>query len=150
SLPTSTLTTYARASLGADSQIADGQNPSQIAALTDAAQFAQAVEALATTQAGHSVPIYVTGHSLGGIEAQAEAKALITSNGFGLADFGGGATFGATGLPGQNTPGGPSTGPTALTNYVDYGDPVGNNAEDTDTENPLAPEPAIYHYGKVV
>ena len=126
---------YSVGSLKSDTAISQGN--ANAMALVDARAFADYVESVV----GATTPIYVTGHSLGGIEAQAEAQELTNI----AATFAGGATFGSTGLPGQTAPGGPST----LVNNVDYGDPVGNDAEDTDTANPIAPAPAIYHYGQV-
>jgi hypothetical protein len=114
----------------ADASILLDQTPT---ALVDAAEFAQVV------QSRYAGPIYVAGHSLGGIEAQMEAKAL-------GANCGGGATFGASGLPGNT-----SSGPSTLVNYVDYGDPVGNGS--TDPGSPLASLFApgnMRHFGAVM
>jgi dienelactone hydrolase len=63
--------------------------------------------------------IYVTGFGLGGVEAEAQALALGSR-------VTGGVTFGAPGLPGHQVNGSEST----VTNFVDYGDPVGNWASD--------------------
>ena len=61
-----------------------------------------------------SNPTYATGHSLGGAEAEYVASI----------DHFIGATFGA---PGTLHPVYPGVGPgQTFTNYVDYGDPVGN------------------------
>jgi hypothetical protein len=64
-----------------------------------------------------SNPIYLTGHSLGG--AEAEAVAYIHPNNIAI---GGGVTFGAQGIPELRVP---VPNPN-FTNYVDYGDPIGN------------------------
>jgi uncharacterized protein YxjI len=65
-----------------------------------------------------SSPIYVTGHSLGGAEAEEAAYSLS----FVL----GGDTFGAPGVPGYY-----GTTSKDFTNYIDYGDPIGNYAHDS-------------------
>lgn len=114
---------YGAGSFNADLQIKNGYSPK---ALDYAADFAKDVEQK------FGGPIYVAGHSLGGTEAQSAARAL-------GANFGGGVTFGATGLPGND-----EKGPQTLVNYVDYGDPVGNFA--TDGKNAPA---HTQHYGKV-
>jgi hypothetical protein len=116
--------------LKADIGIAQG-NVSTV--LKDAAAFALSVQ----RQYGRLV--YVAGHSLGGIEAEMECRALGVN-------CGGGATFGATGLPGNS-----ASGQANLINFVDYGDPVGNGS--TDPGSPLASlfTPVnMLHYGKVI
>jgi hypothetical protein len=112
----SSPTIYGLGSLAADEQIAQGQRP---AAFTDAILFTQGVESLVG-----STPIYLTGHSLGGAEAEAVSQFAATP-GHNLS-IAGGATFGAPGLPGYFGP----TGLGNLTDFVDYGDPVGNYAHD--------------------
>lgn len=80
---------YGLTSIAADAQILEGQWP---AAFTDAILFTLGVQALAG-----STPIYLTGHSLGGGEAEAVAyAAAIPFDDFSIA---GGVTFGAPGLP---------------------------------------------------
>lgn len=102
---------FGAGSRGADLQILRGGTP---AAFIDANAFLTDVEEYAAEHFSALDPIYVTGHSLGGAEAEY------------VASLGGenGVTFGAPGdlLPnysdqvsGQN-----------FTDYVDYGDPVGN------------------------
>ena len=86
----------------------------------DAILFTMGVESLAG-----STPVYVTGHSLGG--AEAEAVALYASRPFDNFSIAGGVTFGAPGLPGYYG----ATGRGNLTDYVDYGDPVGNYAHES-------------------
>ncbi len=135
------VTSYDLGTMSTDKLIAQGLPITQIKALQDAQAFARTVEGIV----GSGTPIDVTGHSLGGTEAEAEAQELVTV--FGASSFGDGATFGATGLPSQNTAGGPS----GLIDYVDFGDPVGNDALDTanKTVNPLYPNAkAYYHYGQ--
>ena len=128
----SALSTFGRGSLTADAAIADNKTPQ---ALVDAQQFATLVSQLANGD-----PIYVTGHSLGGIEAEAACQALGDS-------CAGGETFGATGLPGNT-----SAGPGSLINYVDYGDPVGNLSTDSGPGNALGSIVTgdQQHYGNVV
>jgi hypothetical protein len=114
----------------ADVQIAAGQTPQ---ALIDARAFADAVQA----QTGSSL-IYVTGHSLGGTEAEAMCQVLGSS-------CAGGATFGATGLPGNT-----QAGPSSLTNYIEYGDPVGNYASDSSSALSSISPSNMSHYGSIV
>jgi hypothetical protein len=109
-------TIYGLGSLEADLQIAQGQWP---AALTDAILFTMGVESLAG-----STPIYLTGHSLGG--AEAEAVSLFAARPGDNFSIAGGVTFGAPGVPDYFGP----TGLGNLTDFVDYGDPVGNYAHD--------------------
>jgi len=123
------LGTYQKGSEEADGQILGGSTPQ---ALTDAQSFAEQVES-----ANPSSPIYVTGHSLGGAEAESACKALGS-------DCAGGETFGAPGLPG-NTASGPST----LINVVDYGDPVGNYSSDASSPFASIAPSNSGHYGLV-
>ena len=97
--------------LKTDSQIALGLTPQ---AFQDAIAFVQQVH----SDFGSSL-IYVTGHSLGGVEAEKVAATLNFISG--------GVTFGAPGVPGYFGP----TGQSNFTNYVDYGDPIGNWAHDS-------------------
>lgn len=119
------LNSYASESDTNDSEILNGEAP---AALEDAVNFAMAVQA--EFGAGQ---IFVTGHSLGGVEAEAVAAA----DGQGGLSIAGGATFGAPGLPGYSG-GGNATLMTNFINYVDFGDPVGNYASDVNSELDLA------------
>lgn len=102
---------------GADLALANGEF---IPALHDAINFANSVRTLV----GTSASIYVTGHSLGGAEAEA-----VASN---LSFISGGMTFGAPGLPAVAHG---SVTPTNFIDYVEYLDPVGNAANDA--FNPL-------------
>src|ERR1051326_8464689 len=120
------FSTYGRGSLAADAALMNGQTPQ---ALREAISFATAVEAQFFGK------IYVTGHSLGGAEAEAVDRALGS-------DCAGGVTFGAPGLP-DNV----ETGQSNLIDYVDKNDPVGNFASDSGL-GPFAPN--MYHYGTVV
>jgi hypothetical protein len=107
---------YAFGTAAADALIAGGLPPS---CLSDAVRFARQVR----TFVGANTPIYVTGHSLGGTEAEQVALTLGSS-------IAGGVTFGATGLPGYSGP----SNQQNFVDYVDYGDPVGNYASDSSSE----------------
>jgi hypothetical protein len=109
-------TPYGLQTIAADIQIFRGQTPQ---AFDYAIEFVLDVQAVAG-----SMPVYITGHSLGG--AEAEAVAAFAANPSNDLSIVGGVTFGAPGLPGY-------CGPAdlgGLTDYVDYGDPVGNYARD--------------------
>lgn len=118
--------TFGLASLAADKQILGGTLPQTVAA--DALTFAKAAEAIAQKTVGYDGDAYVTGHSLGGMEAE-----YVAANAGGTLTVSGGDTFGAPGLPGYVSASTPSA--TALTNYVDYGDPVGNFASNMSLAN---------------
>ena len=113
--PFGTATSYQNSSFLAEVQIYNGIVP---AAVRTAVQFAQQVAAT-----DHNARIYVTGFGLGGAEAEAQAQALADR-------VTGGVTFGAPGLPGAQAGGSQS----AITNFVDYGDPVGNWASEPDSD----------------
>jgi hypothetical protein len=105
---------FLAAQLEADAQIYLGQIPE---AFTDALAFTEDVLDTAET---HGIPrknVYVTGHSLGGAEAEYVAAQL---------DLGG-ATFGAPGIHASAIPDGSTPD---LMNYVVRGDPVGNYSAD--------------------
>jgi hypothetical protein len=128
--PFGTATSYQNSSFLAEVQIYNGIAP---AALGTAVQFAQRVAAT-----DHNARIYVTGFGLGGAEAEAQAQALASR-------VTGGVTFGAPGLPGAPAGGSGST----VTNFVDYGDPVGNWASEPDSDlASMAPKNTV-HYGGV-
>jgi hypothetical protein len=126
---------YVSASDSNDVEILKGQAP---AALTDAVNFAKEVQ----REFGSADSIYITGHSLGG----AEAEAVALANGQAGLSIVGGVTFGAPGVPGYS---GNGENSSILTDYVDYGDPVGNYASDSGSAlNDLAP-PNMDHFGVV-
>lgn len=126
-----TRPTFVAAQVQAAGQIAAGQDP---ALYTDALNFARRAVAVAGRQGVSSDDVFVDGHSLGG--AAAEYVAVKT----GL----GGVTFGAPGIPAADI----NTGlPSRLTNYVDYGDPVGNYSDNPDRIGHLLMGSGIERYG---
>jgi YVTN family beta-propeller protein len=129
--PFGTATPYENGSLLAQTEILAGRSP---AALNDAVDFAQYVKA----HASGTVPIYVTGFDLGGVEAQAEAQALQSG-------VTGGLTFGASGLPGYTMSGSGS----GIVNIVDYGDGIGNWSSDPGGELASLAPAGTNHYGSV-
>jgi hypothetical protein len=102
---------YGIASTYAFAQVLAGQTPR---AFADALAFTADVEKYLVAHSLASNPVYLTGHSLGG----AEAEYVAANDGLS------GVTFGA---PGTLHPVYPSIGAgQTFTNYVDYGDPLGN------------------------
>ncbi len=104
--------------------------------------FARSVVAMAQAQGFSKASIFVTGHSLGGIEAEFVAQQT------GL----GGIGFEPTGL--GTKPVAAATG-TNFVNIVTDGDPIGNFSSDIKGEQPLAPAfvpqgGAAPHYGQIV
>lgn len=127
-----TRPTFVQAQLAGDAAIAQGQDP---AAYADALRFVQRATAAAESQGIAASDIFVAGHSSGG--AVAEYVAVKT----GL----GGTTFGAPGIPAADI----NTGlPSHLTNYVDYGDPVGNYSDNPDRVGNLLLGEGIERYGR--
>lgn len=106
------LTPYGFGSRGADLDILTGLTPK---AFVDAQNFAFDAAQFVHQTLGSS-PIYLTGHSLGGAEAQ--DVAFIVNPGENVS----GVTFGA---PGDPTLSAPVKTPNFI-DYIDYGDPVGN------------------------
>jgi len=107
-----------------------------------ALNFAQTVVTLATAQGFPASNVFVTGHSLGGIEAE------YVSQQTGL----GGLSLEATGLATKATAA--ATG-TNFVNLVTDGDPVGNFSSDIPAEQPFAPAFVAQggkapHYGPIV
>ncbi len=101
---------FVSAQLLADLMIYRGDKPP---AFDDALAFTKAVVQQAAKAGISKDNVFVTGHSLGGGEAAYVAAQL------GL----GGATFGAPGIADDLVPSGAVS---QLTNYVEWGDPVGN------------------------
>jgi len=107
----------------------------------DSLGFAKTVLALAHAQGFATSNIFVTGHSLGGIEAEYVASQT------GL----GGIGFEPTGLPAADI----TSSGNNFVNIVTYGDPVGNYASDLPGEQPFVPAYVagggkVPHYGNIV
>ena len=110
---------FAYNELKADVALYYGKLPS---ALTEAATFAENVISTAKSEGISPDNIHITGHSLGAAEAEyADAETQVVGDKAKLV----GATFGTPGIPSQFIPSGITSG---LTNYAEYGDPVGNYA----------------------
>ncbi len=107
----------------------------------ESAAFVQTALADAAAQGIAASDVFITGHSLGGIEAEYAAQQT------GLA----GIAFEPTGIP-------PGSGPGNGSNFVDivtYGDPVGNYCSDIKGLWPFAPPYVpgggkLPHYGQIV
>lgn len=128
----STRPTFVEAQLVGDEAIAKGQDP---AAYADALRFANRAMAVAEAQGIDSSNIFVAGHSSGG----AEAEYVAVKTGLG------GETFGAPGIPAADI----NTGlPSHLTNFVDYGDPVGNYSANPNRVGNLLMGDDIVRYGR--
>jgi hypothetical protein len=112
------------------------------AALTTSLSFANSVVSMAEAQGFTLSNIFVTGHSLGGIEAEFVASQT------GL----GGIGFESTGI--ADKPAAGATGNNFI-NTVTFGDPVGNFSSDIQAEQPTAP-PFVAnggmapHFGNIV
>jgi RTX calcium-binding nonapeptide repeat (4 copies) len=122
---------FVAAQLAADAMIYRGEKPP---AFDRALAFTQAVIAQAARFGVGTDDIFVTGHSLGGAEAAYVAAQL------GL----GGETFGAPGIAKDLVPPGASS---QLTNYVEWGDPVGNYSFPTLAESNILYGDAIARFG---
>lgn len=116
---------YAKASLAANSQILQHQTPTAL--VVHDQQFAANAAQAALSTPGFDGNVYVTGHSLGGVQAEYATQWLAGAGHVAGTTFDGGATFGAMGIPGHSSQAAPFP---SLTNYVDYGDPVGSYATD--------------------
>jgi len=107
----------------------------------DSLGFANTVIGLAKLEGYSTSNIFVTGHSLGGIEAEYVAQQT------GLSGIG----FEPTGLP---TSSGEGNGANFV-NVVTYGDPVGNYASDIKGEQPFSASfkaggGSLPHYGNII
>jgi len=103
---------------------------------TDSLNFAKTVLSDAAAKGIASANVFLTGQSLGGIEAEYVAQQT------GLA----GIAFDPTGVPNNSDA-------HSGSNFVDIvtaGDPVGNYASDLKTEQPFAPSSGLNHYGQVI
>ena len=101
-------------------------------ALPDALNFTNEVIKRAGIPASQ---VFVTGFSLGGLEAEYVGWKL---------KLAGGSTFAAPGVPGYN-----SGAQTTLIDYVEYGDPVANYASDRQLAEAGLPPPNMAHVGTV-
>ncbi len=115
-------TPYGNGSRGADFDISIGLVPK---AFLDADTFALDVKQYLAQHNLGSNPIYLTGHSLGGTEAQDVAFVIDPGES--------GVTFGAPGDPRLMAP---VNAPNFI-NYVDYGDPVGHIGNHFGTIQPV-------------
>ena len=100
-----------------------------------ALNFTQSAVTDAEAQGYNASDIYLDGHSLGGADVEYVASQL------GIP----GTTFGAPGIPAGDIPSGATQD---LTNYVEYGDPVGNYAQGG-YEGNIVQSDNIVHYGTV-
>jgi hypothetical protein len=100
-----------------------------------ALSFTQSAITDAEAQGYNGSDIYLDGHSLGGADVEYVASQLGTP----------GATFGAPGIPAGDIPSGATPN---LTDYVEYGDPVGNYAQGG-SEGNIVQSDNIVHYGTV-
>jgi hypothetical protein len=133
--PFGTATNYQNWSFAAEAEVILGKRPQGL--INDAVAFAEKVKAADTDSAS----VYVTGFGLGGVEAQAQAQAL-------LSGIAGGVTFGAPGLPGNMLVGADVPTP-GFVNIVDYGDSLGDWSSDPGgLLVALAPD-YMNHYGLV-
>ena len=124
-------TPYENWSAVAEAEILAGKRP---AALADAVNFLKQIAALPEAS---GKKIYVTGHDLGGVEAEAQAAADTSVSGI---------TFGASGLPSNASQGQSGN----LVNFIDRGDSYGLWASDISTLHGIAPGDSMDHYGAVM
>ncbi|MGU3538785.1 calcium-binding protein [Methylobacterium sp. A54F] len=122
---------FAIAQVLADYQIYLAQSPP---AYGDALSFTQTAIAAATAQGYARSDIYLSGHSLGAAEVQYVAAQTGLS----------GATFGGPGIPLTTIPAGRVS---SLTNYVEFGDPVGNFSSNPNYEAPFLSNDQVVRYG---
>jgi hypothetical protein len=123
---------FVTAQLAADVEIYLGSAP---AAYGDATDFTETVLAAAAAQGIDRGDVFVSGHSLGGAEAQYVAATLDLE----------GVTFGGPGLPASLVP---STGQERVTNIIGYGDPVGNYSASPNYLGDVLFSDRILHFGE--
>lgn len=126
-----TRPTFVEAQLAGDRSIALGQDSP---AYADALRFTRRAVAAAEAQGISRSDISLDGHSAGGADAEYVAART------GL----GGDTFGAPGIPSADVDG---ARPSRLTNFVDFGDPVGNYSDNPDDVGHLLLGQGIVRYG---
>jgi hypothetical protein len=123
---------FVLAQIAADGMIHLGESP---AAYGDALEFTRGVLEAAETRGIAAEEVFLTGHSLGGAEAQYVAAQL------GLA----GETFGAPGIPAADIPAGSAS---ELVNHVEYGDPIGNYSANPNRLNGFLHSDDILRFGE--
>ena len=115
-----------------------GYDPSTLPGYADALAFARTVQSLAVSQGLSASRIYLTGFSLGGMQASYVASLT------GLP----GLVFGASGLPGYNAATAPANN---FVNFVEQGDPIAEYGTDsTEVASAVVANPHMDHYGVVI
>ena len=114
-----------------------GYDPTTLPGYGEALGFARTVQTLAVSQGYSASRIYLTGFSLGGMQASYVASQL------GLP----GLVFGASGLPGYT-----ATHPANnFVNFVEQGDPIAEYGTDsTESASAVVANPHMDHYGVVI
>ncbi len=114
-----------------------GYDPTTLPGYADALSFAKTVRTAAVSQGYSASRIYLTGFSLGGMQASYVASQL----GFP------GVVFGASGLPGYA-----ATNPANnFVNFVEQGDPIAEYGTDsTESASAVVANPHMDHYGVVI
>ena len=114
-----------------------GYDPGTLPGYADALAFERTVQALAVSQGYPASRIYVTGFSLGGMQASFVASQT------GLP----GLTFGASGLPGYDA----ARPADNFVNFVEQGDPIAEYGTDsTEAASAVVANPHMDHYGVVI
>ena len=115
-----------------------GYDPTTLPGYADALAFEKTVQALAVSQGYSASRIYLTGFSLGGMQASYVASLT------GL----GGLVFGASGLPGYNAA---ARLGNNFVNFVEEGDPIAEYGTDsTESASAVVANPHMDHYGVVI
>lgn len=115
-----------------------GYDPSTLPGYADALAFAKTVRSLAVSQGLSASRVYLTGFSLGGMQASYVASLT------GLP----GLVFGASGLPGYNAATAPANN---FVNFVEQGDPIAEYGTDsTEAASAVVANPHMDHYGVVL
>ena len=115
-----------------------GYDPATLPGYADALAFERTVQALAVSQGYAAGRIYLTGFSLGGMQASYVASQT------GLP----GLIFGASGLPGYDAAARPADN---FVNFVEQGDPIAEYGTDsTESASAIVANPHMDHYGVVI
>ncbi len=115
-----------------------GYDPGTLPGYADALAFERTVQALAVSQGYAASRIYVTGFSLGGMQASYVASQT------GLP----GLSFGSSGLPGYDAATQPADN---FVNFVEQGDPIAEYGTDsTEAASAVVANPHMDHYGVVI